>query len=156
MKKRSVLAIMLAFIVLIAMPLNVFAASGNPYKDVTVKKVGKANYKAIVYVKEHKGYKDVISGKKFYPNKKITRWEFLTMLGNFYGDKKVPVSMKDIRNANKKVTSKWACNKMVEVAEYGFGMSISWEGGNNTLTRASASRYLKIFADFDEAFKPIK
>ena len=78
------------------------------------------------------------------------------MLGNFYGDKKIPVTMADIRKGNKKITAKWACAKMCEVAEYGFGMSITWEGNNKVLTRALASQYLKVFASFDSAFKPRK
>lgn len=148
-------AILLAMLMVFAIPVSAFASS-NPYSDVTKKSVGKDAYKAITYVKTHKGYVDVISGKKFYPKKKITRREFLTMLGNFYGDEKVPVSMTDVRKGNKSITAKWACKKMVEVAEYGFGMTITWEGGNQTLTRALASQYLKVFSDFDPAFKPKK
>ncbi len=154
MKKRFLAILMLA-ILMIVMPMSVLAAS-NPYKDVKKSTVGKDAYNAIVYVKAHGGYKDVISGKKFYPKKNITRREFLTMLGNFYGDKKIPVTMADIRKGNKKITAKWACAKMCEVAEYGFGMSITWEGNNKVLTRALASQYLKVFASFDSAFKPRK
>ena len=155
MKKR-ILAVLMTAIMLVALPLNVFAASGNPYKDVKKSTVGKDAYKAIVYVKAHGGYKDVISGKKFYPKKKITRREFLTMLGNFYGDDKIPVTMADVRNGNKTITASWACAKMVKVAEYGFGMDITWTGNKTKLTRALASQYLQVFANFDSAFKPRK
>lgn len=154
-RKRFITVLMIAVMMLTIFPANAFAAS-NPYKDVSKKSVGKNAYNAIVYVKSHKGYTDVISGKKFYPRKKITRREFLVMLANFYGDDKVPVTMEDIRKANKSITAKWACNKMVKIAKDGFGVSITWSGDSTTLTRALASQYLKIFADFDPAFKPRK
>lgn len=155
MKPKRILAILIAMLIVITIPVSVFAAS-NPYSDVTKKSVGKDAYNAIVYVKAHKGYTDVVSGKKFHPKQKITRREFLTMLGNFYGDDKIPVSMTDVRKGNKTITAKWACDKMCQVAEYGFGMSIQWEGNNKTLTRASASQYLRVFSEFDTAFRPIK
>ena len=50
-------------------PVSALAAS-NPYSDVSKKSVGKDAYNAITYVKAHKGYIDVVSGKKFRPNKK--------------------------------------------------------------------------------------
>ena len=51
MKKRF-LAILMVAILLIVMPMSVFAAS-NPYKDVKKSTVGKDAYNAIVYVKAH-------------------------------------------------------------------------------------------------------
>lgn len=155
MKKKRIVAVLIAALMVFVIPSAAFAAS-NPYSDVTKKSVGKDAYNAITYIKAHKGYVDVISGKKFSPKKKITRKEFLIMLGNFYGDSRVPVTMSDVRKANKKVTAKWACEKMCQVAEHAFGMSIQWEGDNKTLTRASASQYLKVFVDFDPAFRPVK
>ena len=153
--RKKILSVFLITMLLTMLSMTAFAAS-NPYKDVTKKSVGKNAYNAIVYVKAHKGYVDVISGKKFQPRKKITRREFLTMLGNFYGDEKVPVTMEDVRKANKTITAKWACNKMVKLAKNGFGMDITWTGDKTVLTRALASQYLKVFADFDPAFKPRK
>ena len=79
------------------------------------------------------------------------------MLGNFYGDDKIPVSMADIRKGNKKVSARWACQKMVEVADHGFGMTIEWDVvDGKTLTRTLASQYLYVFSKFDKAFRPIK
>ena len=154
MKGKRIIAILTMAIMLLAVPMTASAAS-NPYTDVTKKSVGKDAYNAITYVKSHGGYSGVISGKKFKPYKKITRAEFLIMLANFYGDKNVPVTMTDVRKANKTITAKYACGKMVDVAEK-LGIEITWGGNNTVLTRALASQYLRNFAKFDSAFKPRK
>ena len=152
-RKVRIIAIIMAMVMVLAVPMNVFAAS-KPYKDVSVSSVGKEGYNAICYVKRHGGYADVVKGNKFHPNKKMKRWEFLTMLSNFYGDDAVPVSMSDIRHANKAITEKYACKKMVAVAKKAFGMTITWKGGSKKLSRTLASQYLKVFAQFDPAFRP--
>ena len=132
------------------------SAKSFPYRDVTKKNVGKGAYKAITYVYKHKGYSGIVAkkAKKFNPRKKVTRKEYLTMLTNFYGENKVPITMADVRNGNKVATAKWACNKMVGVAKKGYGMTITWKGNNQTLTRALASQYLYVFSQFDPAFRP--
>ena len=101
MKKKRIVAVLIAALMVFVIPSAAFAAS-NPYSDVTKKSVGKDAYNAITYIKAHKGYVHVISGKKFSPKKKITRKEFLIMLGNFYGDSRVPVTMSDVRKQIKK------------------------------------------------------
>ena len=76
------------------------------------------------------------------------------MLANFYGDEKVPIDASDMLRMNKKATAKWACQKMVGVAKKGYGMTITWNGDKQVLTRALASQYLYVFAHFDSAFTP--
>ena len=156
MKKRLIKVLVVALMVAL-LPLNVFAASsGNPYKDVTKKSVGKDAYTAIKYVKSHKGYVGFIKGKKFYPKKIITRRQFIIMLKNFYGSDKVPVGIGDVIYANSKATPKWATAKMVGVAKK-FGMDITWDDNSKKkMSRALASQYLYVFSHFDEAFKPLK
>ena len=153
--KKVTRIISIALMVALMLPMSVSAKS-LPYKDCGKKKVGKNARQAITYVYKHKGYSGIVSrkAKRLKPFKKITRREFLMMLSNFYGDDKVPVDTSDILKMNKKATAKWACQKMVGVAKKGYGMTITWEGNNQVLTRALACQYLKIFADFDPAFKP--
>lgn len=154
MRKNKVIPIFLSVILILCSTVGVFAAS--PYKDVTKKSVGKNAYSAVTYIKAHHGYKHVVKGSKFNPNKKMTRREFLMVLGNLYGYRKVPVSLNDIRYANSAVTEAYACKKMVGLAKKGFGMTITWNGGKKKLSRALASQYVKSLIDFDKAFVPKK
>ena len=141
----------------------------NPYPDVTVKKVGKYAWNAIKFVKAHGGYKGVIAGTKyvkqknglykkvtgkFYPKKTVTKQEFVKVLANLYGDKKVSVSVADMKNANKPATEKWARAKMVATAKK-LGYSIKWDGGKATkLSRAAAANYLYVFATYNAKLMP--
>ena len=143
--------------------------TANPYPDVTVKTVGKYAWNAIKFVKAHGGYKGVVSGTryvkqknglykkvvgKFYPKKIVTKREFVYVLANLYGDKKVAVSAADMKSANKPATEKWARSKMVATAKK-LGYPIKWGGGKNTkLTRASAANYLYVFATYNAKLMP--
>lgn len=153
---KSIVRILVIALMAALLPLNVFAASSDPYKDVTKKAVGKSAYTAIKYVKAHKGYVGFVKGKKFYPRKSITRRQFIILLKNFYSEDKVPVGIGDVIYANKKATPKWATAKMVGVAKK-FGMDITWnDNSKKAMSRALASQYLSIFAHFDKAFTPLK
>ena len=141
----------------------------NPYPDVTAKTVGKYAYNSIKFVKAHGGYKGVIAGTryvrqpnglykkvtgKFYPKKTVTKREFIYVLSNLYGSKKVSVSADDMKNANKPATEKWAKVKMVATAKK-LGYPIKWGGGSSTkLTRASAANYLYVFATCNAKLMP--
>lgn len=154
--KKTKLIIVLAVIVALLVPVNTFAAS-RPYKDVTVKKVGKDAYTAIAYVKRHWGYIDLVNnGAKFKPNKKMKRYEFCTMLGNFYGDKNIPISMReDVRNGHWIATERYACSKMVQVAARLGVKGLKWNPSTNRkLTRAFASQYLYTFATYNKRLYP--
>ena len=152
--KKMVTLTMVTVVLVTAFSVNAFAASS--YKDVTKKKVGNTAYTAITYLEKHQGYKNVISGNKFQPDKKITRREFLLVLRNLYGSKVVTVTNNDLKNMNKTVTAKYACDKMVAVAKNA-GVKIKWEGSSKTiLTRASASTYIKIFIDFSKDWLKVK
>lgn len=155
MKKLITVLVIVMMAVLLA-PTSASAAS-RPYKDVTKAKVGKDAYMAICYCKKHWGYIDLVNtNAKFKPNKKMTRREFCTMLGNFYGDDKVPVHMRaDVRKGNKVATERYACHKMVEVSRKLGVEGFEWNPStNHKLTRAFASQYLKVFAKTDPAFAP--
>ena len=129
--------------------------STAPYTDVTVKKVGKDAYNAIKYLKTHQAFKELFTGKNFSPNKNITRRQFLMMLRNLYGNK-VTITYNDLKSANKSITAKWACDKMVEVAKK-LGVGMKWNGSKKvTLIRSAAAVYVKIFIDFDKRLKPKK
>lgn len=152
--RRNIVRILAIALMVALLPINVFAASSKPYKDVTKKAVGKDAYTAITYIKNHKGYVGFVKGNKFNPSKTITRRQFIIMLKNFYGADKVPVGIGDVINANVKVTPKWATAKMVGVAKK-FGMDITWNNNSTKkMSRALASQYLYVFASFDSAFKP--
>ncbi len=141
----------------------------NPYPDVTVKTVGKYAYNSIKFVKAHGGYKGVIPNAryvrqpnglykyvaaKFHPKKTVSKREFVYVLSNLYGNKKVSVSVADMKNANKPATEKWARAKMVTTAKK-LGYPIKWDGGKSTkLTRASAANYLYVFAIYNSKLMP--
>ena len=157
--KKFVKMLVVVMMIVALLPTSVFAASsGRPYKDVTKKSVGKSAYTAIVYCKKHAGYKDVVSGKKFYPKRKITRAECLTIAENFYGKDKISkLDNKWFLRSSKKATPKWLTGLFVAIADNCFGMSITWnEKSTKVMTRALASQYFKVAADFDSAFKPRK
>ena len=147
------------------------SVKANPYPDVTIKTVGKTAWQSIKFVKSKKGYRGIVGGTsykkvivngktyyqkvtpKFKPWKKVTRAEFLHTLGNLYGGKKIPVSYNDIKNANKIVTGKFVCAKMVAVAKR-LGLSITWTGQNVKLNRASLANYISVFAHYNKALMP--
>lgn len=154
-----------------ATSLTTQATATNPYPDVTIKKVGKYTWNSVKFVKAHGGYKGIIRGTyyqkvkvgghtlykkvkgKFQPNKRVTYKEFLAVLANLYGEKKVPVSYADVKNANKTITAKYACNKMVKVAK-NLGVSITWKAKNTSLNRGNAANYLYVFATYNPKLMP--
>lgn len=115
------------------------------YADVIEKKVGDEVYEAIKDLKAHGAFRGVVKGKKFYPNRKITRREYSRVLRNLYG-RYAPVS-----NSGAKATEKWARAQLVRMSEK-MGMKIKWNGRNRKITRAEAAKFIKIFADYDTAF----
>ena len=155
--KKIVSIVSLMLVIALFSTVGVCAATNAPYKDVTTKTVDSNSINAITYVKSHSGYKGVIKGQKFYPKKKITKREYIAILANFYGKKNVPVNINDVLGANGKVTAKWATNKMSQVAKKKAKINMTWTKlPKGTLSRADAARYIKIFATFDKALKPIK
>lgn len=150
MKKRF--GLLLFIIVLLTMSMTALAK--NPYKDVTRKKVDAQSYDAIVYINNFGGWRGLTKKGKLYPNRAITRREFLIVLHNLYGNK-VTATMADVRSANSKITSKFACDRMVALSKV-LGYSIRWDGNKTKLKRKDVARYVKIFATFNKAFTPQK
>ena len=153
MTKKKQVFMLLFVVMLLAMPMTVFAAKG-PYKDVTRKKVDAQSIKAISYVKSFDGWRGIVKKGKLHPNKAITRREFLIVLHNLYGDK-VTATMADLRSANSKITSKFACDRMVALSKV-LKYPIRWEGTKARLKRKDAARYIYIFATFNKALAPKK
>jgi len=124
----------------------------NPYVDVVSgKTVDKTGYNAIKWVKTHKGYVNVITGNRFYPNKLFTQKQYTQILRNLYGNK-VAVS-----KSTKAVTAKYACDQLTAVAKNVFGVKIKWKSGNGSakLTRTGCSNYVKTFGTYSNGlFKP--
>ena len=165
-----VVAAIMCLALAMAAPAQAYA-KGNPYPDVVSgKTVDKTSYKSIKFCKSKGAYKGIIAGTtykkvkgkknlykkvtgKFCPNKKVTQKEFLTMLGNLYGAAKVPIDYNDIKNANKVVTGKYVCNKMVKVAK-NLGVSMKWKASNTKLTRAGVANYVYVFANYKPALMP--
>ena len=152
MKKRSFvvffLLLMMAF-----MPMTASAKGAkSPYKDVTRKRVDAQSIDAISYIKSYDGWRGLIRKGRFYPNRYMTRREFLIVLHNLYGDR-ITATMDDVRHANDKVTSKFACDRMVALSK-ALGSPIRWNGTKDKLRRKDVARYIKIFAVFKPAFTP--
>ena len=154
MTKKKQVFMLLFVVMLLAMPMTVFAAKG-PYKDVTRKKVDAQSIQAISYVKKnYNGWKGLIKNGKFYPNKYMTRREFLIVQHNMYKDK-VTVNIADVRYANSEITSKFFCDRMVVLSK-ALGYPIRWNGTKVKLRRKDAARYFYIFATFNKALAPKK
>ena len=124
-----------------------------PYTDVTVKKVGADTYEAVQYLKQHGAFKGVITGKKFYPNKVITRQEFIIILGNIYGDDKIPVTAKDIRYKN--TSTNVEGHRLIQLTS-NLGQPMAWPVSRTTprFTRALAAKMIYNFTQLDPAFAP--
>ena len=78
-KKSSVIALSMVAVMFFALlsPVDVSAASKRPYKDVTVKKVGKVAYNSIKVTKKYGVWKDIVKTK----GKKKNRFEFILKIG---------------------------------------------------------------------------
>lgn len=153
---RTIRRVLFVVVMLLALaPITVFAGTKNPYKDVTRKKVDAQSYKSIVYIKTtFNGWRALVKKGKLYPNKAMTRREFLLVLHEGWGDK-VTVTMDDVRHANDIVTSKFVCNRMVELARK-LNYPIKWNGNKTKLKRKDVARYIYIFATFNTALAPKK
>ncbi|MBR2725521.1 hypothetical protein IKF28_03525 [Candidatus Saccharibacteria bacterium] len=146
---KAAIALLMSLVVVFGMTCTSFAAAG--YKDVNRENIDAKSIKSIKFIKKHGGFKGVFTGKKFYPNKKMTRRQYLLVLNNLYPGK-VKITMNDLRKANKPVTEKYVTSKMVKLAADGYGMKITWKGGKKKLSRASVCNYIRSFAKFDSAF----
>ena len=155
MKKTYKIKILLfAAMMTMIMSMSALAASKAPYKDVTRKKVDTQSYTAISYIKKFDGWRGLVKKGKLCPNRYVTRREFLIILHNLYGDK-VTATMADVRGANDKVTSKFACDRMVALAKV-LKYPIKWNGTKAKLKRKDVARYIYIFATYNSAFTPKK
>lgn len=141
-------------LIFMVMMMSTTVLAKNPYKDVTRKKVDAQSYTAISYIKRFDGWRGIAKKNKLSPNKYMTRREFLIVLHNLYGDK-VTASMADVRSANSKITSKYACDRMVALSKT-LKYPLRWGGTKTKLKRKDAARYVYIFATFNSALAPKK
>ena len=125
----------------------------SPYSDVTVKKVGRETYDAVNYLKTYGAFRGIVKGKKFYPNKVVTRKEFILMLANLYGDDVVPVTAKDFRYT--KTSTNVEGHRLIRLTK-NLGNPVSWPVSKTTprFTRALAARMIYQFIQLDKAFLP--
>lgn len=128
------------------------AVSTNPYVDVSSKTVDKKGIVAVKYVKAHKGFNGVITGKRFYPTKTFSQAQLSKILRNLYG-KQVALS-----KSKTAVTGKYLCSRLSFVAKSVYGVKIKWKAGNGNakLSRVGVSNYIRTFALWDGGlFAPI-
>ena len=132
---------------------SVKKSTAKPYTDVTRKKVDAKTLEAVTYLKKHGAFKDVVKGKKFYPNKVITRQEFILILGNLYGDDKVPVTAEDVRF--KKTSTNVEGHRLIKLTR-ALGNPVSWPVSRHTprFTRALAAKMIYDFTQLDQHFLP--
>lgn len=152
--------LLLVVICLVAMvPMVAFAKpksnkAGRIYKDVTARTVDAKSLEGIAFVKGYNGWEGLIRKGRFFPNKFMTRREFLTVLHKLYGGY-VTADINDVLNANEMVTSDYCCQKMVAMSE-NLGYKITWSGANAKMRRKDVARYIKIFATYNGALMPRK
>lgn len=154
MKKRLISLLVVVVIVLSLVPMSAFAGPRVlPYKDVG-KKVDSQSSEAISFIKRYNGWRGLIKKGKFYPNKYMTRGEFLRVLYYLYG-KKVYADIDDVVNFNAIVTSSFCCERMVKLSK-ALGYPISWKGYKTRMKRKDVARYIMIFAKFNPKLMPRK
>ena len=108
----------------------------------------------ISYINSFGAFRTVFPGKKFRPTKKITRREFVIILRNLYGATYAPTTYEDLAGANKKITAKFACDRMVAISAK-LDYKIKWNGKKGyKLSRADAAEYIYIFCTFSDELKP--
>lgn len=162
MKRTKKVVFMLLVVCLIAlMPTVAFAKpkkakskASKIYKDVSTKRIDAKSYEAIGYVKQHGGWAGLIRKGKFYPNRYMTRRDFLVTLHNLYGGR-VYANIEDIVLSGQIVTSDFVCQRMVAMSE-GLGYKITWQGNGDKMRRKDVARYIKIFATFHPKLAPRK
>lgn len=124
------------------------------YKDVTTKKVDAESYEGISFVKKYGGWNKLTKSGKLYPNKHMTRRDFLICLHNLYGGI-VTATMEDLLEANEKITSKFVCDRLASLSK-SLGYQITWSGYPTKMKRKDVARYIKIFATYNPKLMPRK
>lgn len=129
----------------------------RPYKDLVAPKAFWLTVRDTAYLKAHKAFKGVIKGKYFYPRKKYKRKEFIKVLQNLYGKKKVPITKSDKQKWNKKISHYWAMEKLAAVAKnLGVEVRVRKPYMNSTLERGSGSTILTQFCSLHKKLRPRK
>ncbi|MBR3052232.1 hypothetical protein IKG60_01250 [Candidatus Saccharibacteria bacterium] len=144
-----------AILVAVMMTMLAIPAYAATYSDVTPSKLGTKNYDAIMYIESFKGWKGLAKNGKLYPNKYITRQQFLQVLYNLYR-KKVPADIFDVVHGNYIVTEYYLTQKCVELAK-ALKHNISWAGDKKKkMMRKDVARLLEIFCKHNSKFVPKK
>ena len=83
MRRFFILLFVVAMIVAV-MPMTALAKgkkkAKGPYRDVTTKTVDAKSYEGICHVKAEGGWRGIAKNGKLYPNKIVTRREFVMVL----------------------------------------------------------------------------
>lgn len=124
--KRIVRVLALVLIVSL-IPVSAFAASGRPYKDVTVKTVGKTNYKAVKKCKKWGATRVFVkkNAKKLHPYKKVTRRQVVKALAK--ASKTGIAKMPAYDKANKKATVGFFAKYAMKLDKEVYGMTIEYD-----------------------------
>lgn len=135
MKRNFLRIVVIALIAALLVPSTALAASKRPYKDVSKKQCGKQYTRAINEYAKNGDLKKVVKGKKFKPFK-IATHEFTVKvlekrLEKKYGHDAVLVIPPEYRFMNEHdrlvlSTHGWTEQFLVDVAEYGYGMTITY------------------------------
>lgn len=148
----TMIALILCFSFVISTPVTAFAGvtvesssnSSSKKKDEKyfsdVKK-GTSHRAEIEWLAKKGAYKGIAKkGKKFQPNRIITRREFGRILNNLYGDR-IDITISD---PNSKATQKFVTKTLTEVSKQ-LGYRVSWSGGapKARVSRGDASYYLR-------------
>lgn len=90
-------------------------------------------------------------GKKFQPEKVLTRKEVGMILDNLYGDR-INITIKDPK---KKATQKYVTQMLTTVSDQ-LGYRVKWSGGAPTaqVTRAKFSYYLRTMIKYSKKLNP--
>ena len=155
-KTRNFVMLLVVCLLLIGMLPTVAFAKGSPrpYKDVSSRNVDAKSLDAIIYVKNYGGWTGIAKRGRFYPNRPMTRYEFLVVLHNLYGGY-VTADIGDMLNARTIVTANYCCQKMASMSK-ALGYGITWTGDASKMKRKDVARYIKIFATFNPKLAPRK
>lgn len=164
---KSVIALSVAFIMLLTLfnPVDVSAASKKPYKDVTVKKVGKIGYNSIKVTKKYGVWKGIVKTKgkkknKFEPKKAMKVKDCIKALKNDkrIGKKYVPVTKKDKKIWNKTATCGWLYAKYSAIAKKKFQArkwGVLWDTSYSNKTKVTRLRFAVISAAIKDPYTDV-
>ncbi|MDO4978830.1 MAG: S-layer homology domain-containing protein [Candidatus Saccharibacteria bacterium] len=149
--QKFIAIFMMALLLCSLLPTTTVSAASKKFSFADVES-SHVYYKQIMEIGKMGGLKGLArKGEKFYPDKKITKGEFCSILVRLYGEDKVSASDKP----NQKVKQSWATKKLTNLAAT-LDVDLNWTGGDKTatITRGQACKFISSVIHCDSRLNP--